>query len=169
MGGGRGRARGPQAAARRAVVGAAVGCWAGVPQVLAAQAVGAIVGNRDQADIGPRFVQRIAQKFGGSLSGPARWSLAALFHFAYAAGWGAAYAPTVGAIGLRRVPPPVGGGLLAGLIYVAAFSRVGAGTVTRSERPPERRRPYEWAIQLTAALTFALTLASSYRWLSGGK
>jgi hypothetical protein len=152
---------------RRAALGMGAGCLAGIPQVLAAQAVGTLVGRRSQADVGPRFVQRVARLAGKSPSRPSRWSLATLFHFAYAAWWGGFYATVLSVVGSRRVPPPLGGGLLGALINAAAFSRVGAATVTRAERHPDRRRGYEWAVQGTSAFSFALTLAYLYRWLDG--
>ena len=151
--------------ARRVALGVATGLFAGIPQVLAAQTVGALVGRRDRADIGPRFVQRVAERTGHSPSRPARWSLAALFHFGYAAGWGAAYAAAVEVAGIRRGPPLLTGGLLGGLIYAVAFSRLGAATKSHTERHPDRRSGHEWAVQFTSAFSFALTLAYCYRWL----
>jgi hypothetical protein len=152
---------------RRAALGVAAGLFAGIPQVLAAQAAGGLVGDRSQADVGPRFVQRTARLFRRSPSGPQRWSLAALFHFGYAAGWGAAYGAVVGAAGTARVPPPLAGGLLGSLIYGVAFSRLGAGTLTFTERHPDRRGEREWAVLLISAFSYALTLAYNYRWLDG--
>jgi hypothetical protein len=152
---------------RRVALGVVAGWLAGIPQVGAAQVVGGLVGKRRQADVGPRFVQRAARLLGKSPSRPSRWSLATLFHFLYAAGWGALYATTVGAVGTRRVPPLLGAGLLGALIYGAAFSRVGAGTATRTERHPDRRPPHEWAVEGTSAFSFALVLAYLWRWLDG--
>lgn len=152
---------------RRAAIGVATGLFAGIPQVLAAQLVGLLVGSRGRADIGPRFVQRVGEKVGQPPSRPARWSLAALFHFGYAAGWGAAYATVVEATGARRLPPLITGGLLGALIYAVAFSRVGAATRTEAERHPDRRRGRDWAVHLTSAFSFALILAFGYRWLGG--
>jgi hypothetical protein len=152
---------------RRAVLGSAAGLFAGIPQVLAAQAVGGLAGDRSQADVGPRFVQRAAWLFRRSPSRPQRWSLATLFHFGYAAGWGAAYGPVVGAAGAERVPPLLAGGLLGTFIYGVAFSRFGAGTRTFTERHPDRRNEREWAVLLTSAFSYALVLAYSYRWLDG--
>lgn len=149
--------------ARRAAAGVALGLCAGVPQVLAAQVVGALTGSRDRADIGPRFVRRVGEQAGQQPSRAARWSLAALFHFGYAAGWGAAYALAVEAPGARRLPPPLTGGVLGALIYAVAFSRLGAATRTDTERHPDRRPGREWAIQLTSAFSFALILAFGYR------
>ena len=154
---------------RRVALGIVAGLFAGIPQVLAAQAVGALVGKRSEADVGPRFVQRTARLFRRAPSRPERWSLAGLFHFVYAAGWGTAYGTLVGAAGADRVPPPLAGGLLGALIYGVAFSRVGAGTLTHTERHPDRRSEQDWMVLLTSAFSFALTLAYSYRWLDRRK
>jgi hypothetical protein len=150
--------------ARRVALGGAAGFFAGMPQVLAAQVVGKLAGSRRQADIGPRFVQRASEKAGEPLSRPARWSLAGLFHFAYSAGWGAAYAAAIEATGMHRVPPALTGGLLGALIYALAFSRLGVATLTGTERHPDRRGERDWAVHLTSAFSFALILAYSYRW-----
>lgn len=154
---------------RRAALGMVAGLFAGIPQVLAAQAVGWLVGDRSEADVGPRFVQRTARLFRRSPSRPQRWSLAALFHFLYAAGWGGLYGLVVGAAVPDRVPPPLAGGLLGALIYSAAFSRLGAATLTGTERHPDRRGEREWLVQLTSAFGYAFTLAYTYRWFSGRK
>jgi hypothetical protein len=150
--------------ARRVALGMAVGCFAGVPQVLLAQLNGALAGSRRQADVGPRLVQRLGRLAGRSPSRPERWSLAALFHFAYAAGWGAAYAAAIEVVGVRRVPPALAGGALGALIYAIAFSRLGVGTLTGAERHPDRRGERDWIVQLTSAFSFALILAYAYRW-----
>jgi hypothetical protein len=145
--------------------GVTAGCWAGIPQVLIAQLVGTALGIRGRADIGPRFVARAAQHSGSSLSRPMHWLLAAVFHFEYAGGWGAAYALMVERLGTQRVPPLLSGGLLAALIYTAAFSRIGAATQTGAERAPEQRQGEERFVHWSAALTFGLTIAYTYRWL----
>lgn len=152
---------------RHAALGIAVGLLAGIPQVLAAQAAGGLVRDRSQADIGPRFVQRVARLFLHSPSRGERWSIAALFHFGYAAGWGAAYGAVVGTVGVARVSPLLAGGLLSALIYGVAFSRLGAATLTHTERPPDRRSEREWFVLLTSAFSYALILAYGYRWLDG--
>ena len=153
--------------ARRVALGVAAGLFAGVPQVLAAQIVGALVGSRSRADIGPRFVQRVGEKAGSPPTRPVRWSLAAAFHFAYSAGWGAVYSAVIESTGARRIPPTISGGLLGGLIYALAFSRLGGATLTGTERHPDRRGERDWAVQLASAFSFALILAHTYRWCRG--
>ena len=154
---------------RRAALGIVAGLFAGIPQVLAAQVVGGLVGDRREADVGPRFVQRVARLLRRSPSRPQRWSIAGLFHFVYAAWWGVAYGTIVGAAGTDRVPPPLAGGLLGAVIYGAAFSRLGAATLTGTERHPDRRNEQEWVVELTSAFSFAFTLAYTYRLLGGRK
>jgi hypothetical protein len=149
---------------RHVALGIAAGCFAGVPQVLAAQLVGKLVGSRGRADVGPRLVHRASQWAGRPLSRPAHWSLAGVLHFAYAAGWGAAYAATIETAGAHRVPSVITGGTLGALIYAIAFSRLGLTTLTGAERHPDRRGEHEWAVQLTSAFSFALVLTYTYRW-----
>ena len=155
--------------ARGVTAGMAVGFLAGIPQVLAAQAVALLLGRRERADIAPRFVQRLAEHAGQSLSRPARWTLAMAFHFGYAAWWGAAYATVVEKTDPRRVPPSLGGGLLGAVIYTAAFSRIGMGTATGAESHPARRGWRDWLVQATSVLSFSLTLAFGYRGLREGR
>jgi len=88
---------------------------------------------REQADIGPRFVRRLARKaMGESLPEPTHWLLATVFHFGYAAQWGTLYALLQE---WRPIPPLMGGPLLASIIYALAFSPWGAATQAGTERP----------------------------------
>jgi hypothetical protein len=147
--------------------GIVAGLIAGIPQVLVTQIETAAFGlPREQADIGPRFVRRLAQRvMGESLSEPAHWLLATLFHFGYAAQWGVLYALLQE---WRQTPPLMGGPMLASLIYTLAFSPWGAATQTGTERPPERRSNRETLLHWTAALSFSLTTAYVYTWLRPG-
>jgi len=144
--------------------GIVAGLIAGVPQVVLTQIETGVFGiPREQADIGPRFVRRLAQRvLGTSLPEPIHWVLATLFHFGYAAQWGALYA---GLHTYRPTPPLVGGPLLAAVIYALAFSRWGAATQTGTERHPKRRSMRETLLHWTAALSFGLTTAYVYEWL----
>lgn len=145
--------------------GAIAGLIAGIPQVLLTQIETQFFGlPREQADIGPRFVKRAAQHLGTSLSEPLTWLFATLFHFGYAAQWGALYAAMHET---RPSPPLVGGPLLAAIIYALAFSPWGAATQTGTERPPEHRSDRETLMHWTAALSFGLTTAYVFRWLRG--
>ncbi len=137
--------------------GAAAGLAAGIPQVLLTQAEARLLGlPADQADIGPRFVQRVAGGLGTRVPRRERWLLAGGFHFGYSAAWGVAYAALQR---WRPAQPHVGGPLLAALIYALAFSPWGAATQTGTERPVEIRAMPESLLHWTAALSFGLTLA----------
>ena len=146
------------------VRGVTAGLIAGIPQVVATQVETGLLGMpRTQADIGPRFVRRLAQRFvGATPSSPTEWLFATLFHFGYAAQWGALYALCQER---RPTPPLVGGPMLAGLIYTLAFSLWGAATQTGTERQPARRRLRETLLHWTAALSFSLSTAYLYDWL----
>ena len=149
------------AAVRRGVV---AGLLAGVPQVLAAQAVEkALALSPERADIGPRFVERLANQLGTSLPPAARWLLSAVFHFGYSAWWGGLY----GLLDSQLKPSPGPGGLVLGaVIWTAAFSPIGGGTKTGTERHPRRRGVREHALHLTAAFSFSLTTAYACEWLA---
>jgi hypothetical protein len=149
---------------RSAVIrGILAGLIAGVPQVVVTQIeTQAFDLPRKQADIGPRFVRRLAQHLGTSLSPPLQWLLATGFHFGYAAQWGALYALLQE---WRRTPPLVGAPMLAALIYAVAFSPWGAATQTGTERPSHRRRTRETLLHWSAALSYSLSMAYAYEWL----
>jgi hypothetical protein len=144
--------------------GALAGLIAGVPQVALTQIMTGPLGlPREQADIGPRFVRRVTQRFVGTTpSSPTQWIAATIFHFGYAAQWGAVYALSQQ---WRRTPPLVGGPMLAALIYALAFSSWGAATQTGTERHPRSRPLRETLMHWTAALSFSLTVAYAYEWL----
>ena len=145
--------------------GVGAGLAAGIPQVLATQAQARVLGlPAEHADIGPRFVQRVAERLGQSPSGPQRWALAAAFHFGYAAWWGALYA---WAQRWRPAQPHVGGPLLAALIYALAFSPWGGATQTATERPTHQRTLRETVLHWTAALSFGLATAYLFARLHG--
>jgi len=145
--------------------GVTAGWIAGIPQVLAAQAGGHVLGIRERADIGPRFIRRAAEHAGRPLSPSMHWLLAGVFHFEYAAMWGAVYALPVERLGTRRVPPLLGSALLGGVIYAAAFSPLGAATRTGAERATEERPARESVVHWLAALSFSLTNDFAYHWL----
>ena len=151
----------------REVLGRAVtrgilaGLIAGIPQVLVTQIETAAFGlPREQADIGPRFVRRLAQRvMGESLSEPMHWLLATLFPLRLCCAVG----------GALRCPPGVAPD-------TAAHGRTDAGVVDlhpgvlavgrchpdRDGAPPERRSNRETLLHWTAALSFSLTTAYVY-------
>jgi|SRR5581483_3437087 len=145
--------------------GAIAGLIASIPQVLITQLVEKLLGlPPEHADIGPRFVQRLAERFGKPAPPLVHWLLAGVFHFAYAAGWGVLYAKLQE---LRPTPPQAGGAGLAGAIYTLAFSRLGAATQVRSEPHPEGRRRREFVLHWTPVLTFSFLTAYLFEWLTG--
>ena len=145
--------------------GVSAGWIAGISQVLVAQAVGHLLGIRERADVGPRFIRRATQHTGRELSPPMHWLVGGVFHFEYAALWGTVYALVVEPIGAQRVPPLLSGGVLGGVIYAAAFSPLGGATRTGAERQPEQRSIRETVLHCAAAWSFALTTSFCYRWL----
>ncbi len=140
-----------------AVRGAVIGIVAGVPQVLLTQLAARLLGVADsRADIGPRFVARLTDKFGASLPQAEHWVVAGTFHFAYAAGWGGLYALLQR---WRPAQPHVGAPLLAAFIYTLAFSPWGAATQSGTESAVETRPFRETLLHWTAALSFSASLA----------
>jgi hypothetical protein len=140
--------------------GSLAGLVAGVPQVLLVQAEARLLGlPPQQADIGPRFIQRVTERLDTRTEQSQQWLLAGTFHFGYAAAWGVLYALLQQ---WRPAQPHVGGPLLGALIYTLAFSPWGAATQTRTERPVETRPTRETLIHWTAALSFALSTAYVY-------
>jgi hypothetical protein len=147
----------PNNAARILFKGVAAGLLAGVPQVLLTQLEARLLGlPGSQADIGPRFVQRVGQRLDTHVPRPLRWLIAGGFHFGYAAGWGAFYFLLQR---WRPAQPHVGGPLLAALIYGLAFSPWGAATQTGTEHPVATRPARDTLLHWTAALSFSLALA----------
>src|SRR5688572_32117769 len=87
-------------------------------------------------NIAPRLIKRLAQWTGRRRSAPRDWALGTLFHLGYGAGWGVL-------IGLARRltgadPLPLGA-IGSALVYLAAFSSRGGGTLTLTEPPPRLR------------------------------
>ncbi len=141
---------------KRACIGACIGIAAAVPQAIVGKAEDLLIlPDHENADIAPRFMRRLAHLSGSHLSPVAQWVLGTLFHFAYGAGWGSAYA----VVTPRRLPPPLGGAILGALIYMLAFSRVGAGTLTGSERPPRARTFRLMLTHWSVALTYSFITA----------
>jgi hypothetical protein len=123
--------------------------------------------HRENADIAPRLVQRLAQRAGHSLPHVHKWVLGTIFHEAYSVFWGAAYGVAYAAVGGRRVVPwPVGGVALGTLLHQLAFSPWGAAVQTGTERPPHRRTWRMSVVTWSVALTYGLVTALVYERLS---
>jgi hypothetical protein len=143
------------------VQGIVAGLIAGIPQVLVTQIEARLLAlHPSHADVGPRFVDRLARQMDASLPRPLRWLVAGAFHFGYAAWWGGVYA----FVHEREpVQPEVGGSLLASVIYLLAFSPWGAATQAGAEAPTEERPARETLLHWSAALTFSLVTAYLYQ------
>ncbi len=140
--------------------GILAGLVGGIPQVVLVQIETRLLGLPDEhADIGPRFVQQLGRQLGSDPSQPTQWTLAAAFHFVYAAWWGAFYAAMEQ---WQPARPHVGGPLLGSLIYALAFSPWGGGTQTGTVPATEERPLQESLLHWTAALGFSLTTAYVY-------
>jgi hypothetical protein len=140
--------------------GVEAGLIASVPQVLLAKAEERTLLRRgEDADIGPRFIERLARLAGVRLREDTRWLAASAFHFGYATFWGTLYAL---AHRRWRPHPLIGGAVLGGVIYAATFPHWGGAVVTGSEPPPHRR---SWRLEVvlaTAAMSFGLVTALVY-------
>jgi hypothetical protein len=92
------------------------------------------------------------------------WTLGTAFHFGYGIGWG-------GAFGLIQrwsgAPAPLLGLGMGGLLYLLAFSRIGVGTKTDTERHPERRGWRKQLSLIAVACGYALATAGIYSLLEG--
>lgn len=140
--------------------GIEAGVVAGIPQVLLAKVEERLfLPPKEDANLGPRFVQRVSEAAGHRLNEDEKWIAASAFHFGYAAFWGAAYAL---AHERRPVHPALGGALLSTVIYLITFPRWGGAVLTNTERPPERRSHRMGAVLLTAATTFGMCTALLY-------
>jgi hypothetical protein len=107
-------------------------------------------------NIAPRLIKRLAQWTGRRGSAPRDWTLGTLFHLGYGAGWGAL-------LGVARElsdarPLPLGGAGSA-LVYLAAFSPRGVGTLTLTEPPPRARGWRKQASLIAVSSAFALSTA----------
>jgi hypothetical protein len=117
---------------------------------------------RQHNNIAPRLIKRLFQKQGRPSQPVRDWSLGTLFHFAYGIGWGFAF-------GLLRqwlaIPSVILGATFGLAIYVLAFSGIGVGTRTQTERQPRQRGWRKQVSLLVVSATFASTLAAAYDWL----
>jgi hypothetical protein len=115
---------------------------------------------REDADIGPRFIERVAKLTGQApLREDTKWLLASAFHFGYATFWGLLYAL---AARRWRPPPALGGAALGTIIYAITFPHWGGAVLTRTEPPPHRRSWRRELTLLTAAASYAFITAFLY-------
>jgi hypothetical protein len=140
--------------------GVEAGLIASVPQVLLAKAEErALLRRGEDADLGPRFVERLTRLAGLRLREDTKWLAASAFHFGYATFWGTAYAL---AYRRWRPHPLVGGAFLGGLIYTITFPHWGGAVLSGTERPPHRRSWRQELVLATAALSFGFVTALLY-------
>jgi hypothetical protein len=140
--------------------GIEAGLIASVPQVLLAKTEEwLLMPPGEDADLGPRFVERLAQLQGERVCEDTKWLAASAFHFGYAIFWGAAYA-----LAYRRWQPHplLGGTALGTLIYAITFPHWGGAVLMGTERPPHRRSWRQELVLATAAMSFGLGTALLY-------
>lgn len=115
--------------------------------------------HHEDADLGPRLIEALAQKAQKPLPEDVKWLAAASFHFGYAAFWGAAYA----LVQQRVKANPVAGGLtMATIIYLMTFPPWGGAVLTGSEDHPRRRTWRKEIVLASAPLIFGLGTALLY-------
>lgn len=143
-----------------ALLGVGAGTVAGVVQPAVAKVDEKLVFRRhEDANIAHHLAEAVAHRLGADPPRAATWLAGLGFHVGYSLFWGTAYA----FVRERTGVSPLAGGLgLSALLYVLAFSGVGAGTLLRSEPPPWRRPPRYWLLTATMPLSFGLTAAAVY-------
>ena len=143
-----------------ATSGATAGLIASVIQVLIGLLLDkCLLPPRQHNNIAPRLIKRLFQKQGRPPHPLRDWILGTLFHLAYGISWGCAF-------GLARrwlpIPSPLLGGAVGLLIYIVAFSQIGVGTRTQTERPPQHRGWRKQFSLVAVAGAFAITVAAGY-------
>lgn len=117
---------------------------------------------RQHNNIAPRLIKRLGQWTGRQGNAPRDWTLGTLFHVGYGVAWGTALSLGRKATG---APPLVTGAVGSALIYAAAFSSRGVGTLSLTE-PPSSARGWRKQVSLVAvASTFAMATAVLDHWL----
>jgi hypothetical protein len=133
---------------------------ASVPQVLLPKLEEHLFLPRDEdADLGPRVIERAAELAEKRLPEDVKWLGASAFHFGYAMAWGAAYAL---AYEKKPVEPWVGGVALSALIYGMTFPAWGIAVLSGSEDHPRRRSWRKEIILVTAPIVFGMGTALIY-------
>jgi len=149
---------------RSAGAGALAGLIASVVQVTVGLGIDKLLLPRQHNNnIAPRLITRVFQRTGERENPPRDWLLGTLFHFSYGVTWGAAF-------GLvrrwTRIPAPLVSVAMGLLIYVLAFSEIGAGTKTGTEVHPRHRDPRKQLSLIAIVTTFVLTTTGAYERLT---
>lgn len=119
----------------------------------------ALLPPREDMDLAPILVGRMADAADTEVSDATRWVLGTGFHYGYGAFWGAGYA----AVHSRtQVPPVVGGLALGGLIYAITFPRWGGAVQTRTVPAPEERTGRMELVLAAVTSVFGLTVSFAY-------
>jgi hypothetical protein len=145
---------------RQMVLGAGAGALAGIVQ----PAVGKLeeelfFPDGEDTEIPKHFVRAAGARMGIEISEEEGLAAGTVFHVGYALFWGAAYALAREELDL----PPLAAGLgLGGLLYLMAFSRMGAGTRVGSEPHPDHRPGRHWLLTTSMPMVYALTTAAAY-------
>jgi hypothetical protein len=108
-------------------------------------------------NIAPRLAQQSLASLGQPPNPPRDWLLGTLFHYGYGAGWGIVLAR---GRTLARLPALLVAFPVSLMIYLVAFSRVGAGTVLKAEQDPAQRprEKQESLFSVVAAFTISTAL-----------
>jgi hypothetical protein len=142
--------------ARAALLGAAAGAVGGIVQPAVGKLEELFLPPGEDSNVARHYVETLARRTGLRPRPGMSLAGATVFHIGYALFWGAAY----GVVCQRtRCSPAVGAAGLASVLYLAAFSRVGAATLAGSEPPPTRRPRRTWALTTTLPLAYGVTTA----------
>jgi len=133
---------------------------ASVPQVLIPKIEERLfLSPKESADLGPRFIEALAQRAEKPLPEDVKWIAASGFHFGYAALWGGLY----GLIQEKwQVRPWIGGVALGAFIHLITFPRWGGAVLTGTEKKPEQRSWRKEVVLASAPLVFGLGTALLY-------
>jgi hypothetical protein len=133
---------------------------ASVPQVLLPKLEEHLfLPHHEDADLGPRVIERAAELAEKRLPEDMKWLGASAFHFGYAMAWGAAYAV---AYEKKPVEPWLGGVALSALIYGMTFPAWGLAVLSGSEDHPRKRTWRKEVILATAPIVFGMGTALIY-------
>lgn len=124
-------------------------------QVMAGWLLSQIVLPRgEDNNIAPRLSERTFATLGRPAEPARDWLIGTLFHYGYGAGWGIALAR---GRTLSRLPGVLVAFPISLMIYLLAFSRMGAGTIMRVEKHPSERPLAKQGSLLGVVVAFTLS------------